>query len=107
MGIEEDAIYQHVERSARGRAPRGTVPRPAPIETRQDDTRRTELTCEAHGDILAESAVHQLSAIDSNWLEDERDGDARTDDLREIAMIERHAHAGVKVRRDSAEWNRE
>jgi hypothetical protein len=106
MGIEEDAIYQHVERSARGGAPRCAVTRPAAIETRQDDTRRTELTCEAHGDILAESAIHQLSAIDSNWLEDERYGDTRTDGLREVAMIERHPHSGVKVRCDGAEWNR-
>src|SRR5580765_2413889 len=107
MCIEEDSIDQHVERSARGCAPRGAVVRSTPIETRQDDTRRAELTREPHGDILTESAVHELAAIDSNRLEDERDGDTRTDGLREVSMIERHAHAGMKVRRDGAERYRE
>jgi hypothetical protein len=107
MGIEEDAIYQHVERSARGGASRGAVTRSAAFERRQYHTRRTELACEAHWDILAEPAVDQLSTIDSDWLEDKRDGDTRTDGLREIAMIESHSPAGVKVRRDGAEWNGE
>ena len=107
MGIEEDAVYQHVERSARRSPPRGAVTRPAPFESRQDHTRRTELTREANGDILAEPAVHQLTAIDSDWLEDKRYGNARPDGLREIAMIESHSSAGVKVRRDGAEWNGE
>ena len=106
MGVEEDAIYQHVERSARGGAPRRAVIGAAAIETRQDDTRGTELTREAHGDILAESAIHQLSAINSHRLEDERDGDTRADGLRQIAMIERHPHSGVKIRGHGAERNR-
>jgi hypothetical protein len=58
MGIEEDAIYQEVNRSARRGASRGAVTRPAAFESRQYHTRRTELTREANGDILAEPAVH-------------------------------------------------
>src|SRR5512132_4185594 len=103
MGIEEDAVYQHVERSTRGGASRGAVTGPAAFESRQYHTSRTELTREANGDILAEPAVHQLPAIDSDWLEDERYGNTCPDSLREIAMIESHSSAGVKVRRDGAE----
>ena len=107
MGIEEDAVYQHVERSARGGASGGAVTRPTAFESRQYHTRRTELTRETNGDILAEPTVHQLPAIDSDWLEDKRYGNTRPDGLREIAMIESHSSAGVKVRRDGAEWNGE
>ena len=107
MGVEEDAVYQHVERSARGGASRGAVTDPAAFESRQYHTRCTELSCEAHGDVLAEPAIHQLPAIDSDWLEDKRYGNARPNGLREIAMIESHSRAGVKVRRDGAEWNGE
>jgi hypothetical protein len=48
-----------------------------------------------------------LPTIDSDWLEDERYGNTRPDGLREIATIESHSPAGVKVRRDGAEWNGE
>src|ERR1700680_1572708 len=103
MCVEEDAIYEHVDRSTRGGAPRCAVARTAAIEIRQDDARCTELAREAHGNVLAESAVHELPTIDGDRLEDKRNSDARANGLREFAMVERHAYAGAQIGRDGAE----
>ena len=106
MCVKEDAIDEHVDRSTRGRTSRCAVARATAIEIRQDDARRAELARETHWNVLAESAVDELPAIDSDRLEDERNRYARADRLREVAVIERHAHACVQISRDGTEWDR-